>query len=251
MVEAPGLHLYGTEASTVSALPGADVEITAGLTEAMVRFAVRHEYARTVEDVLARRSRLLFLDAHVAATTGRFRTWHNQCGTLLCGNAVQATDANQPLYVQNQGPSFNGTDQHMSIAHSANQLMTGGFTLACSIRPAADAFAYLFAKAASGTSIDGFRLFLNGSTGLTVTVNNGGNVASSTVLTTDEWQHWMVTVSAAGAVTFYRNNVAAGTGSTGATGYTGATGDKGATGAGTPVIVVPPAASAGKNLMVR
>ena len=34
-----------------------------GLTEAMVRFAVRNEYARTVEDVLARRWRALFLDA--------------------------------------------------------------------------------------------------------------------------------------------------------------------------------------------
>ena len=35
---------------------------------AMVRFAVRYEYARTVEDVLARRSRLLFLDAALART---------------------------------------------------------------------------------------------------------------------------------------------------------------------------------------
>ena len=34
----------------------------------MVRFAARHEYARTVEDVLARRSRLLFLDARLAAS---------------------------------------------------------------------------------------------------------------------------------------------------------------------------------------
>ena len=34
----------------------------------MVRFAVRHEYARTVEDVLARRSRLLFLDAKLAGS---------------------------------------------------------------------------------------------------------------------------------------------------------------------------------------
>ena len=32
-----------------------------------MRFAVRHEYARTVEDILARRSRLLFLDAAQAA----------------------------------------------------------------------------------------------------------------------------------------------------------------------------------------
>jgi glycerol-3-phosphate dehydrogenase len=32
----------------------------------MVRFAARHEWARTAEDVLARRSRLLFLDARAA-----------------------------------------------------------------------------------------------------------------------------------------------------------------------------------------
>ncbi|MES2414088.1 MAG: glycerol-3-phosphate dehydrogenase/oxidase [Pseudomonadota bacterium] len=64
--DAPGLHLYGSEASAVQALPGAERELGGGLTEAMVRFAARHEYARTVEDVLARRSRLLFLDAALA-----------------------------------------------------------------------------------------------------------------------------------------------------------------------------------------
>jgi glycerol-3-phosphate dehydrogenase len=37
----------------------------------MVRFAARHEYARTVEDVLARRSRLLFLDARLAASAAQ------------------------------------------------------------------------------------------------------------------------------------------------------------------------------------
>jgi glycerol-3-phosphate dehydrogenase len=63
----PGLQLYGTEADDVAALPGADREILPGLTEAMVRFAVRREYALTVEDVLARRSRWLFLDARRAA----------------------------------------------------------------------------------------------------------------------------------------------------------------------------------------
>lgn len=62
----PGLHGYGTEAEWVQALPGAGREIAPGLTEAMIRFAVRHEYACTVEDVLARRSRLLFLDAALA-----------------------------------------------------------------------------------------------------------------------------------------------------------------------------------------
>jgi glycerol-3-phosphate dehydrogenase len=61
-----GLHSYGSEAATVQALPGAGRLLAPGLTEAMARFAVRHEFARTVEDVLARRSRLLFLDAQAA-----------------------------------------------------------------------------------------------------------------------------------------------------------------------------------------
>lgn len=63
----PGLEAYGSEAPCLQALEGRDVEIAPGLTEAMVRFAVRHEYARCVEDVLARRFRLLFLDARLAA----------------------------------------------------------------------------------------------------------------------------------------------------------------------------------------
>jgi glycerol-3-phosphate dehydrogenase len=72
--ESPGEHLYGSEAGLLRSLPGAghwlwrDAESgQGGLSEAMVRFAVRYEMARDVEDVLARRSRLLFLDAAEAA----------------------------------------------------------------------------------------------------------------------------------------------------------------------------------------
>ena len=64
--DAPGIHLYGSEAEVVLALPGADKQLGGGLTEAMVYYAARFEYARTVEDVLARRSRLMFLDAALA-----------------------------------------------------------------------------------------------------------------------------------------------------------------------------------------
>lgn len=63
----PGLHLYGSEAGEVAMLPGNNRQLAPGLTEAMVRFAARYEYARTVEDVLARRSRQLFLDATQAS----------------------------------------------------------------------------------------------------------------------------------------------------------------------------------------
>jgi glycerol-3-phosphate dehydrogenase len=72
--EPPGEHLYGSEAALLRSLPGAerwlwrDAESgRGGLSEAMVRFALRYEMARGLEDVLARRSRLLFLDAAGAA----------------------------------------------------------------------------------------------------------------------------------------------------------------------------------------
>jgi glycerol-3-phosphate dehydrogenase len=72
--EPAGEHLYGSEAALLRSLPGAtrwlwrDPEAgTGGLSEAMVRFAARYEMARDVEDMLARRCRLLFLDAAEAA----------------------------------------------------------------------------------------------------------------------------------------------------------------------------------------
>lgn len=70
LAEPPGEHLYGSEAAWLRTLPGADRVLwrdresgRPGLTEAMVRFAARHEAAGSVEDVLARRSRVLFLQA--------------------------------------------------------------------------------------------------------------------------------------------------------------------------------------------
>ena len=64
---APGLHLYGVDGAQVNECPGKDTLLGPGLTEAMVRYAARFEHAQTVEDVLARRSRMLFLDAAEAA----------------------------------------------------------------------------------------------------------------------------------------------------------------------------------------
>jgi len=74
LAEPPGEHLYGSEAALLHTLPGADRWLwrdaesgKGGMSEAMVRFAARYEMARSVEDVLARRSRLLFIDAKEAA----------------------------------------------------------------------------------------------------------------------------------------------------------------------------------------
>jgi glycerol-3-phosphate dehydrogenase len=70
LAAAQGLHSYGDEADFVASLQGSAHELMSGLSEGMVRFAARYEYARTVEDVLARRSRLLFLDAAQAGKLG-------------------------------------------------------------------------------------------------------------------------------------------------------------------------------------
>jgi glycerol-3-phosphate dehydrogenase len=69
--QAPGLHSYGSEQPFLETLPGANEYLAEGLSEGMIRFAARFEYARTVEDVLARRSRLLFLDAALAQSLAR------------------------------------------------------------------------------------------------------------------------------------------------------------------------------------
>ena len=72
LADPPGEHLYGSDAALLRSLPGAERWLwrdgEGGLSEAMVRFAVRYEMARTVEDVLARRCRLLFLDAALAGS---------------------------------------------------------------------------------------------------------------------------------------------------------------------------------------
>lgn len=62
----PGLHLLGSDADEVSQMPGNDRLLGLGLTESLVRFSARHEWAVTVEDMLARRWRVLFLDARLA-----------------------------------------------------------------------------------------------------------------------------------------------------------------------------------------
>ena len=60
--------VYGADASILAMLPGHDQRLHPSLpyTEAMVRFAIRFEAARTIEDILARRTRALFLDAGAA-----------------------------------------------------------------------------------------------------------------------------------------------------------------------------------------
>ncbi|HEY9645429.1 MAG TPA: glycerol-3-phosphate dehydrogenase C-terminal domain-containing protein, partial [Chroococcidiopsis sp.] len=59
------LTVYGSDAHSLQQLPGIEVPLHDRLpySEAEVRWAARYELARTVEDLLARRTRALLLDA--------------------------------------------------------------------------------------------------------------------------------------------------------------------------------------------
>ncbi|PWS33641.1 glycerol-3-phosphate dehydrogenase/oxidase [Pedobacter paludis] len=66
------LNIYGSDQSKIEDLMEAQPELKALLhpkypyTEAEVVWSARHEMAETVEDILSRRLRILFIDAHVA-----------------------------------------------------------------------------------------------------------------------------------------------------------------------------------------
>jgi glycerol-3-phosphate dehydrogenase len=71
--EDPALRVYGTDAEALATIARADSVLAAPLhpalpyTGAHVVYAIRHEMARTVEDVLARRTRARALNAAAAA----------------------------------------------------------------------------------------------------------------------------------------------------------------------------------------
>lgn len=67
-LEPEPLAVYGSDAALLKDLPGSDTLLHAQFlySEAQVRWAVRYELARTVEDILARRLRMLLLDAQAS-----------------------------------------------------------------------------------------------------------------------------------------------------------------------------------------
>jgi glycerol-3-phosphate dehydrogenase len=98
----PGtLGHYGTDADGVLGLAGADPDLAFPLdpalpcTGAEVVWAVRHEMARTVEDVLARRCRALFLNAAAA------RSMAPAVATLIARELGRGED-----WIRNQVQSF-------------------------------------------------------------------------------------------------------------------------------------------------
>ncbi|MEJ0004541.1 MAG: glycerol-3-phosphate dehydrogenase C-terminal domain-containing protein [Pararobbsia sp.] len=68
LIADPFNSVYGTDVAQVLSLEGADERIVPqlDLTLGQVRYAARCEFARTVEDVLARRHRALLLNARAA-----------------------------------------------------------------------------------------------------------------------------------------------------------------------------------------
>ena len=67
LTQLPNIHLLGSDACFIEPESENNKLLGFGLTESMVKHFVQNEHALFVEDVLARRWRVLFLDAKMAA----------------------------------------------------------------------------------------------------------------------------------------------------------------------------------------
>lgn len=67
LTQAPDIHLLGTQAESIHLNEIKKNHLGLGLTEAIVKYFIHNEYAVCVEDILARRWRVLFLDAQLAS----------------------------------------------------------------------------------------------------------------------------------------------------------------------------------------
>lgn len=125
-------------------------------------------------------------------------TWQPQtCARLIAGRQTQ-----------DWAVSFDGTDDVVTIPHSAALDITGACTFALWLKPsAASEDGYVLAK--TSTATDGFHVYWEGSADR---ISFGG-VNSSTVFVDTGWIHVCVTVTSGGAISFYRNGSPAGTGS--------------------------------------
>jgi glycerol-3-phosphate dehydrogenase len=105
------LHVYGCDADAIREL----VKFDTGLGErlhpsypfmkAEVIWAVRHEMAMTIEDILARRIRLLFLDARAAVQVSG-----------LVGELMAKEMGKGDEWVQNQVDAFNAVASNYILA---------------------------------------------------------------------------------------------------------------------------------------
>lgn len=89
------LWVYGSDAPAVAELGTERLHAALPYTDGEVRWAVREEMARTLEDVLARRTRALFLDAHAALAMAP------RVADILCGELGES-----PAWVTQQLSAF-------------------------------------------------------------------------------------------------------------------------------------------------
>lgn len=156
-------------------------------------------------------------------------TWADTSGH---GNdATQATTAKKPTFrkyipsiVQavrgRYALSFDGATDYVSIPHNVSQLLTGGFTLSATIKPVSyggGGFGRIIDKSSGGAGAGGFAVFIQSSGVLTLVVDNGGDVSSSSeAIELNRWQNIAVTCEASGAIKIYINGVEVGSGNSGA-----------------------------------
>jgi glycerol-3-phosphate dehydrogenase len=105
------LHYYGSDAAAIKKIMEANPAMSKKLhpdfeyTAAQVIWAVRHEMAVTVEDVLARRIRILFLDAHAALQTAP-----------VVANLIAAEMGKDQQWIEQELSNFTAIAKHYMLA---------------------------------------------------------------------------------------------------------------------------------------
>jgi hypothetical protein len=113
---------------------------------------------------------------------------------------------------------FDGVDDYIEIPHNAAQLganLSNGFTISAWINPRSigESAGYILDKSSDANAANGFRFYLDGG-GMAVrfTINNGTTKGSGAgTLTYGVFAHYLLTVTSAQLITFYKNGSLSGT----------------------------------------
>lgn len=125
-------------------------------------------------------------------------------------NMDPATDWVWDSYLGRWTTKYDGVDACVNCGSAAN--ITGAITLAAWIQAAANEEGYVIARGNPWPDVGRYNLYYSGSS---ETIQwwdgSGSGMNSSAVFTDITWVHALVTMTAAGALAWYRNGVAAGT----------------------------------------
>jgi hypothetical protein len=139
-------------------------------------------------------------------TTSLVDKWYD-----INANDGAGTTTTRPTLVE-FAPDFDGIDDFISVAHNANQLLTGGGCLMAWIRPdtivatsVVTEYSRIIDKSDTASAGNGFFWGIGNNNRMGFQIGSGAGRVSNSVLVANTWQHIAVVFTSLGVPTFYRN----------------------------------------------